>query len=108
MSTIYIKDIDLHTQLGLYSIDADLRIEQACPTAICKDLQKKSTPRQQETTYSITFLTRRRNGGHKQTNTLLHSTAFILVRKGNLIQIIFEYITYIPKHEGELYRKYKR
>lgn len=42
MSTIYIKDIDQHTQLGLYSIDADLRIEQACPTVICKDLQKRA------------------------------------------------------------------
>ena len=63
MSTIYIKDIDQHTQLGLYSIDADLRIEQACPTAICKDLQKKSTTRQQETA-AVYMLLREMIGRH--------------------------------------------
>ena len=49
MSTIYIKDIDQHTLLGLYSIDKNLRIEDACPSAICKELQNKSITRQQET-----------------------------------------------------------
>lgn len=49
MSTIYIKDIDQHTLLGLYSIDKNLRIEDACPSAICKELQNKSMTRQQET-----------------------------------------------------------
>ena len=137
MSTIYIKDIDQHTLLGLYSIDKDIRIEDACPSAICKELQNKSMTRQKETaavymllsemigrhdfviehessgkprkrhclyhtasvcrhripkrprtTYSITFLTRRRNGGHKQVSPLLHSFAFILVRKGNRIQAL--------------------
>lgn len=63
MSTIYIKDIDQHTQLGLYSIDADLRIEQACPTIICKDLQKKSTTRQQETA-AVYMLLREMIGRH--------------------------------------------